>query len=335
MKGMNALGVGSAMHDMWCSFDDPVAVGADAKRFDQHVSAAALSWEHSVYKEGFTGGDKADLAKLLRCQLHNFCAGYTEDGKVKYETEGVRCSGDMNTGLGNCLLACGIVWSYGHERKINIRLANNGDDCVVFMERRDLDRFMTGFFDYCKTLGFHMEMEKPVYRFEHIEFCQGHPVLTGHGYTMVRNFPTSISKDLISILPLNDQNTWMKWANDVGMCGQALTAGVPILYEFYTVMTRSGKGSFGKHSVLDTGAARAARGMDKRRIDISPDTRVSFYDAFGVTPDMQVAIEAKYYEQTFAFGVTLPIECNIDFLNKPILHNFQTHFDESNYDQEY
>ena len=70
-------------------------------KFDMHVSPAALAWEHSIYTSIFPR-DKF-LKKLLRWQMNNRGAGYCGDGSLKYSVTGKRFSGDMNTGLGNCL----------------------------------------------------------------------------------------------------------------------------------------------------------------------------------------------------------------------------------------
>jgi hypothetical protein len=74
-------------------------VGLDASRFDQHVSHAALKWEHSVYNSWFK--DK-EFARAISMQLINEGTGYTDEGKIKVEVEGCRMSGDMNTSAGNC-----------------------------------------------------------------------------------------------------------------------------------------------------------------------------------------------------------------------------------------
>lgn len=298
MKGLNALGVGNAIKDMMDDFHNPVAVGADAKRFDQHVSREALVYEHSVYLAGYTGIQKEELAKLLSCQLDNKCVAYAPTGKISYQTRGVRCSGDMNTGLGNCLLACAMVWSYADRLGIRIRLANNGDDCVVIMEKHHYAKFLHGFFDYCKTLGFYMVLEEPVYKLEHIEFCQSHPVRTSGGVKMVRNFPISISKDMCSLLPLNTPRAWKQWSADVGACGQALGSGVPVIYEFYSLLRRSGGGTFGRHTTYQNGKAFMAKDLDDKARKITDAARVSFWEAFGMAPDTQLMLERTYRERS-------------------------------------
>jgi hypothetical protein len=50
-------------------------------------------------------------------------------------------------------------------------LANNGDDCVIIIEKRHLKK-LDDLPSWFLTMGFRMEVEKPVYEFEQIEFCQ-------------------------------------------------------------------------------------------------------------------------------------------------------------------
>lgn len=52
-KGMNAEETALEMHNHWKEFSDPIAIGLDASRFDQHVSREALEYEHGVYNSVF------------------------------------------------------------------------------------------------------------------------------------------------------------------------------------------------------------------------------------------------------------------------------------------
>jgi len=141
LKGYNAQQIGRVFADKWAKYRDPVAIGLDASRFDQHVSVEALSWEHSVYNGIF---QSKELRKLLKWQLRNSVVGHCRDGKLKYTTDGCRMSGDMNTALGNCLIMCALVHCYLQTRGIRGSLANNGDDCTVIIERKDLVKFRWG-----------------------------------------------------------------------------------------------------------------------------------------------------------------------------------------------
>lgn len=295
MKGYNVVQVGGHMHQKWCRFRDPCAIGLDASRFDQHVSVDALKWEHGVYLRCFTGGDRNELARLLAWQLETRGVGRVPDGRVKYKVPGKRMSGDMNTALGNCLLMCALVWSYAHSLGVRVELANNGDDCTVFMERADEVRFREGLPCWFEEMGFTMKVEPTVYDLEHVEFCQMHPVCVDGTWTMVRDPSKCVAKDAHSILPLHQERMLRGWLTAIGECGGSLSPGVPLLQEFYSCLRRAGQGTrIGMHDGLKTGMLYLSRGLDMRTAPITPHTRYSFWLAFGILPDMQVAMEEYY-----------------------------------------
>jgi hypothetical protein len=294
-KGMNALELGNTIADKWNKFNKPVAIGMDASRFDQHVSCELLKWEHSIYKL-FYPHDKT-LADLLGLQLHNHCTYYGPDGMIKYDTDGCRMSGDMNTGLGNCLLMCAMVYSYFAD-KCKIELINNGDDCVVFMETADL-RHITDLPQWFLEMGFTMICETPVYELEEVEFCQCHPVAIGNDYLMVRNPNICLSKDLYTVNGIQSYKSWKTQLQALSDCGLALYGRMPVFNEFYRMMNVGGR-----HTTTQiTGGMQwlSQGGLDLGDGDISSHTRFSFFKAFGLTPDEQIAIERYYASVTIMY----------------------------------
>lgn len=309
LKGYNAHQSGAILRSKWERFKDPVAVGLDASRFDQHVSEAALRWEHGIYLASVPSGERRTLSRLLRWQLYNKCRGIATDGTIKYRTVGCRMSGDMNTSLGNCLLMCAMVYSYLEERGVVASLANNGDDCVVIMERASLKRFQTGLGEWFLECGFDIKVEPPVDVFERIEFCQTHPIFDGTRWLMVRNCPTAIAKDCHSIVCLTNEQQFRKWCGAIGACGMSLTGGIPIFQSFYGCLLRGAGGeAMGAHPALDTGFARLAAGMDRVQGEISQDARFSFWLGFGITPAQQVAIESYYDSCSIQYHPPIPLE---------------------------
>jgi hypothetical protein len=297
IKGYSYDETARLLKEKWDMFREPVAVGLDASRFDQHVSVDALKFEHSIYPHCFySKKDASKLASLLRYQLVNHCTGYAPDGELSYTIEGTRMSGDMNTSLGNCILMCGMIWTYLRERSIVGSLANNGDDCVVFMERDDLAKFSAGLKEWFLTLGFNMAVEDPVYVFEKLEFCQTKPVFDGYRYTMCRNPVTALAKDSTMLNPWQGAPHFCGWLDAVGVGGISIAGGMPIFQSFYQLFVRSGK----KRRVADelkpwsfsfTGGSRSAS-------IVAPQTRCSFWEAFDITPDEQICLE-KYYDDMY------------------------------------
>lgn len=290
LKGMNADQVGHALASNWEQFQQPVAVGLDASRFDQHVSREALEWEHSVYNSVF---NSSELRGLLRWQLKNRGIGRVQGHRVDYTVEGCRMSGDINTGMGNCLIMSSIVLAYFDHVGINARLSNNGDDCVVMCESRDLPK-LAGLDRWFLDFGFTLTRETPCYSLEEVEFCQFHPVQLSTGWRMVRNPFVAMSKDCVSLVGWSTAREVRAWAHAVGTCGLSLCGGVPVWEAWYRRLVRLGEqASAGLvERVNDCGAAYWANGCQPGVVD--DIARYSFWKAFGILPDHQVALESEY-----------------------------------------
>lgn len=297
LKGFNAVETADIIKNKWEEFENPVALGLDASRFDQHVSKEMLAWEHSIYNAMF---HSPELRRLLKWQIHNVGFGRCDDGTIKYNVEGKRFSGDMNTALGNCLIMCAMIHAYGQERGVKLDLANNGDDCVVFMEARDLAKFGEGLDEWFEDMGFVMTKEDPVYELHQIEFCQCKPVFGANGLIMCRNFDKAREKDTMCLFDISSPSAAAKWLGAVGECGLSLTSGIPVFQEMYKAYIRHGEKSNLAASVgWECGMTHMARGLFAKEGHISDDARYSFYVAFGVTPDEQVALEEYYQQWTF------------------------------------
>jgi len=297
-KGLNATTTAASLRENWDHFCEPVAIGLDASRFDQHVSQEALKYEHSYYNSVFRS---SELKQLLSWQLVNRGFGRTDQGSVKYTVKGCRMSGDINTSMGNCFIMSSIVLAYFEEHGINARLSNNGDDCVVICEKKHLSMF-EGIDKWFLDFGFKLTREAPVYEFEQIEFCQAQPVWTESGYRMVRNPYTASSKDMVSLLSWATELEYDRWRGAISTCGLSLATGVPYWEAFYKrlgglVHERS------LEIVQDSGLGYMSKGVVG--CAISPRSRYSFWLAFGITPDMQVALENK--EACVEYQVPVPL----------------------------
>lgn len=295
MKGYSVEQLGGIVEQAWGEFVSPCAIGFDMKRFDQHVSRSALEWEHSLYLPVFD--NDPDLQRLLAWQISNKGWGRASDGSIKYSVDGCRMSGDMNTAMGNCLLACAIVWKFCHDQGIKARLLNNGDDCVLIAERECAAAIEAGIERHWLKFGFQCVTEPTVYKLEHIEFCQMSPVFDGSKYVMVRNPHISLAKDSFSIGPFNTIAGAQKWMDAVGKCGLSIAGGMPVLQSYYRMLARHGANSGGKVEkdvAFASGFYNLARLSNRAEGVVSEESRVSFYTAFGISPDVQTALESHY-----------------------------------------
>ncbi len=315
IKGLDIYDSAQVLREKWNCFHDPVAVGADAKKFDAHVSVAALKFEHLFYTMVFNSDE---LRRLLFWQLSSKAVGYVEDGKVECQFPGRRCSGDLNTSLGNCILMCSMITAYCRQRHIHFELANNGDDCVIVMERRDLGKFHAEFVDWMANRGFRMELEDPVEHFEEIVFCQSQPVFDGYRWRMVRNPITCLTKDPMCLKSIYTPKALAKWRGAVGRGGMSLALGIPVLQSFYGCMARNTRQCSRRYfeNVVCGNTSLLSRGGSYKTCEpkeITSWARASFAFAFGIMPATQIAME-KYYD-----SLTLHDNLSIGFDPAPLV----------------
>ena len=318
IKGVDPEGAAQALRTKWEKFADPVAIGLDAKKFDMHVSCAALRFEHCFYlalymrcsmadaiafydKPGGMGatGTVDRLRWLLKQQLTNAGKARFQDGLLRFEMKGTRSSGDLNTSLGNCILMCSLVHAYASRLGLRVALANNGDDCVVIMDRGDEARFRSDISSYFGEHGFRMEVEPTTDVFERISFCQSQPVCVNGSWRMVRNPLTTIQKAAMCLVPAQNERVLRKWLMAVGLCEGVLGSGVPVLQEWATAYRRAGcRAGIQFRRRIFHHSLRSRMTFERALVveTVEPSTRVSFYRAFGVTPEQQIALESHYRE---------------------------------------
>lgn len=250
--------------------------------------------------------DAEQLAWLLAGQLDNRGTAYFKDGKLKFKMSGTRASGDLNTSLGNCIIMCALTYCWQKRSGVKCRLANNGDDCVYFLRKRDENAWRRGFDEYYRSCGFRMVLEETVDELCQVEFCQCHPIRTYEGLKMVRNPKSLIEKGAMCLMPDLSISGLRKWMMAVGIAEGSLGRGVPIIQNFATAMRRNGvrcTQRYMRGAFRQSGRVYQAD-FDYRTEPITDRARVDFYSAWGITPDQQIAME-KYYDRyvmTHSFG---------------------------------
>jgi len=287
MKGYNAHDRGRILKTKWDRFNKPFAIMLDASRFDQHCSRDIIAWEHHV--EERIALESRDLRKLNRMRQPNKCFIRTNDGGYKYTLNGVRMSGDMDTAMANCMTMCAMTYSFMASIGIcKYEYANDGDDGVLIVEGGDSSRVLDTFKAYFLKFGFTMKLEGTTTVLEEIEFCQAHPVWDGEGYRLVRDPRVCLGKDSLSLKGKTDVLVMSELRSSIGWCGLSLAGDMPIFNEFYHSMISHSERAL----EYDTGMKFLSKGMTPKFSQPSDETRVSFYKAFDITPDAQLAIEA-------------------------------------------
>jgi len=194
---------------------------------------------------------------------------------------------------------CSLVREYLRSIGVVGEFANNGDDCLIFLEKSDLYK-IKGLSEWFLRYGFEMEVEEPVFEFEECVFCQTQPVLVDAAedkWVMVRQPTVAMAKDALS-LSVSTELGFRQWCYQVGVGGNALYGDMPIFCELYKAYQREGVASNVAHSAIisDSGFMRMAkipRIRGEYAGSISDDTRVSFFKAFGYPPSMQIAMERE------------------------------------------
>lgn len=298
MKGLNACDRGAAIAGQWHRYREPVVLSLDASRFDQHVSVPILTWEHQIYDMYY---HSAELRNLLSWQLSNRGFVRCGDGGFTYTVKGGRCSGDMNTACGNCLISAGAIFSLLHSVGLTnssgsmVSVFIDGDDVAIIGERSDVEIIRGVVPAHYERLGFVMKMEPIVDVLEKVSFCQCQPVYDGVAWRMVREVHASVSKDAVLLGTRYSEQQLRYQFDAIGNCGLALTSGLPILQEYYTALVRGGNsGGTPTERFVETGFYRLSRGMHCDVREPSVAARVSFAKAFDIPPDLQLEIE-RYY----------------------------------------
>lgn len=289
IKGMNAREQGRCLREKWDSLSDPVGIGFDVRRMDQHVSKELLGWEHSIYN---LYDPPKKVRQMLKKQLYNTGVAYCYDGKVKYKVRGRRMSGDMNTGLGNCLIMCAVIFS-ALNGIYKFALANNGDDCVLFIDSWNREDAIARIKKVLSDVNLPTAFEEPVTCFEDVEFCQCHPVFDGKDWYMVRDPRTSIDKDGCTLKPVRSKREFNTLRASVAMSGLACAGHMPVYKEFYSALGRDA-GVRVDRDLVETGLQRLAKGMNMNGSTVTAEARASFFRAFKISPDEQIAMEHHY-----------------------------------------
>jgi len=281
-----------------------VGITIDAERFDQHVHADTLHFEHRLYKRLYKNAPKTqrvELATLLSWQAKYDLKGWfrsAKNGKLYRvnvpKVKGRRRSGDMNTSLGNNYLATCLL--HGFLRNYQVM---------------ELDLLKEQLRGYTLTHGFVCKFENVAECIEEIEFCQAHPINTGHTrvvedstgatsaierWIMVRNLD-AITKDTYFICGLRSVEERM---SQIGTAGRVMYSDVPVMSALYNVYPDMKVRSYlwQENAWQGQGLAwQSGIGVDGMNVvttstdQITDICRLSYEKGFGVSPTEQLNAE--------------------------------------------
>lgn len=297
MKGLNAEEKGRVIAEKCGRFAKFAAFSIDMSRFDQHVSVLMNQFENNVLVDTCcTPQERRELAKILSWSIRSEGRMEGNDGKVNFSREGGRLSGCMHTSLGNIIIMCAMFWTFMQQfGNIKWDYINDGDDCVLFIESKDVHKVQPKIEGYFLGMGFTAVVEDVVYDIEKIDFCQSRPVWDGEGYLMCRNPHTALIKDTMCLKRIDNESNWGSWVRSVAESGISGFAGMPIFQSFYELYSRSSEGfKINKLHRVDGGLKLATKGMHRKAKPIDESTRYSFWLAWGVLPEAQIHTEEMF-----------------------------------------
>lgn len=270
----------------------------DIAKFERCVSVECHEALTAIVEKLVNGHKNSRrLRRLLEKQFKvKFVAGMV-DGVIRFNCVGTLCSGVMNTSLWAVLLMFIAIVGVGDDLGLvegkDYDIFSAGDDTNTFVPAKFVKKFSQAMPAAFERLGFYLTLDNSTTSFEQMDFCQTRPVFDGTDWRLVRDPTNARGKDVLFIHDLKTEKEWDKARGSIANCGLALCYGIPVMQSFYQYLGRGLDLAAAKRNE-DSGFGRMARGRVARVQPITVEARVSFWEAFGITPGHQVALENLY-----------------------------------------
>lgn len=272
-KGLNMVQRATLFRKQFLLYDSPCFVLLDHSKFDASVRTEHLKYLHKQYLRAIPS---RGLAKLLRHQLVN--RGVTPSG-ITYKVKATRMSGEFDTALGNTMLNFAVIkYCMG---KIKFHLMVDGDDSVVTMEKRDLLEFKNRFHLFDK-MGFKTKAQY-VDNPSDVEYCQCKYV-DGPVPYFCRD-PIKVISGL-TVACKSYQGASDRYLGGIAQGELHLYKGSPVLSPILEKLLV-------KKPIIDD-ATHYKLKMDAINIPLE-ESRLAFYETFGITPVEQLRMESAVY----------------------------------------
>jgi hypothetical protein len=203
-------------------------------------------------------------------------------------------SGEFTTSEGNSLINYCMLSVWLDEMGVtDYRIHVNGDDSVVIMEFKDLNKVKYTL-DFFKNFNMETTLDIIAYDFRQISYCQASPVRVlindTYEWRMVKNPIRTMSRmsycDYKYLIPIN------RYRAGIALCELACSAGVPVLQEWCMYNLRVARLASPLGSVDKVPANLFTKG-DIKISKIGSLTREDFYVAFGMDIHMQQLWESS------------------------------------------
>lgn len=277
VKGLNSWQRAALYVEAFGYFQDPIVLNLDFSKFDAHLHPLVLQEERRFYCKCY---HDEWLDWLLGMQVRNKCM--TQRG-LKYFVTGTRISGDVNTGLGNTLIAEGIIRAWASTHKVHMVPFVDGDDIICIFERGtipDLDFTHWG-----------MEATAEILEPFMLTHCQSKLVHIGERWRMVRNPFRAISHGCAAVRPY-PEHVLRGLLSAMGHSELACSNGVPILQEWALAQIRvAGTSPWAKFDeALNYRARLEGRSIP---LTVTSSARETFASVFDISISSQLAFEEQ------------------------------------------
>lgn len=289
-KGLSGEERAKLLRRKWTSRPDLVAFEVDCKSFESHVRGFQLDMEHRVYS---TLTPSPRLRELLRWQKKFEGKG---TGGVRFELEGVRASGDFNTGLGNTLIMCCLVLMVSVATRTGFDFLADGDNAVIFIRKKDLPLWREELPRVFLSAGHEAELGDVCESFSEITFGQSKPIKVGGVWRMIRDPLKILSQSCAGFKHYVDMRGGRRVLKSVAYCEAVLSAGVPVLQAFSQSLLKALEDVSFSKAVLDNFEyqrilSRGVQWARARKQVITPETRILFARSWGICIEEQLRLE--------------------------------------------
>jgi len=288
-KGLGRDKVGDLTFSKWSNFKKPIGVSIDFSKMDAHEATEVLDKIDGIYLG--VHGNEAFLRTLLSWRKVNKCRS---SNGLKYEVQGTRMSGDLDTSTGNCLIA--MLALIAVLKVMGIRKWDaiiDGDDVVLIFEESD-ERFFdhTTMSSLYLGLGFEVEITNRYERMEDIIFCQSKFVeYATDKWMLVQDYRKVLSGGLDSHRHYHSAGS-EGVLKSIGECYHHLYKGIPVLGLFFKPLTLLNvKGA--KIENTEVGLVMARNAVAHKDENVTYGARLSFQRAFGLSVAEQLQLESR------------------------------------------
>lgn len=294
-KGLTARDRAALIRRKWGQFARPAVLMLDFSRFDMHVSVGQLRASHGFYLKLL---NDPEFQRLLEFRLEN--RGVTSTG-IRFKCRGRRMTGDMDTALGNSLIALAMLRAACKRMRLGRwDLLVDGDDCLLFLEQEHVERVREGVVEACLGMGHELKAEGVARKLAEIKFCQCHVLELSSGWTMVRD-PRKVVLNLAASHKHYGTPGGLRVLKSIAMCELACSSGVPIVQEYCVKLIEALEGV--RPSRLDVTEEALVRlrawlgkGADytkSRASEVTQAARANFFEAFGIDEAEQLGVESR------------------------------------------